>query len=172
MELIPILSTIILIATISTFILAIGAYILYKVRERKRERSTESHEKEVEAEVISPAYPPDEIPVEKNIKKEFIGTQAEAHQTVKEKVQEEASLHKEEKLQEEKENLENVIGPAFDTDKYSKYDAPAAKSAEKIKEKTIRHWNSSAFKDSKFIKYTSEGYVAARDNDSGAKKWR
>ena len=36
MELIPILSTIILVATISTFLLAIGAYILYKVREKTR----------------------------------------------------------------------------------------------------------------------------------------
>ena len=35
MELIPILSLIILVATISTFILAVGAYILYKIRERK-----------------------------------------------------------------------------------------------------------------------------------------
>lgn len=35
MELIPILSTIILVATISTFILAIGAYILYKIRESR-----------------------------------------------------------------------------------------------------------------------------------------
>jgi uncharacterized ion transporter superfamily protein YfcC len=34
MELIPILSTIILVATICTFILAIGAYVLYKVREK------------------------------------------------------------------------------------------------------------------------------------------
>lgn len=35
MELVPILSTIILVATIATFILAIAAYILYKARERK-----------------------------------------------------------------------------------------------------------------------------------------
>lgn len=35
MELIPILSTIILVATIATFILAVAAYILYKVRERR-----------------------------------------------------------------------------------------------------------------------------------------
>ncbi len=35
MELITILSTIILIATISTFILSIGAYILYKIRSRR-----------------------------------------------------------------------------------------------------------------------------------------
>jgi hypothetical protein len=35
MEIIPILSTIILVATIATFILAIAAYVLYKVRERR-----------------------------------------------------------------------------------------------------------------------------------------
>jgi hypothetical protein len=37
MELITILSTIILVATISTFILSIGAYILFKVRSRKEQ---------------------------------------------------------------------------------------------------------------------------------------
>lgn len=35
MEIITILSTIILIATISTFILSVGAYILYKIRSRR-----------------------------------------------------------------------------------------------------------------------------------------
>lgn len=35
MELVPILSTIILVGTIATFILAVFAYILYKVRERR-----------------------------------------------------------------------------------------------------------------------------------------
>jgi heme/copper-type cytochrome/quinol oxidase subunit 2 len=35
MQLVPILSTIILIGTIATFILAVAAYILYKIRERR-----------------------------------------------------------------------------------------------------------------------------------------
>ncbi len=39
MEIIPILSTIILVATIATFILAVAAYILYKIRERKARSS-------------------------------------------------------------------------------------------------------------------------------------
>lgn len=43
MELIPILSFIILVATISTFILAIGAYVLYKVRERKGRLQVSAH---------------------------------------------------------------------------------------------------------------------------------
>lgn len=38
MELITILSTIILIATISTFILSVGAYILYKVRDKREQK--------------------------------------------------------------------------------------------------------------------------------------
>jgi hypothetical protein len=42
MELVPILSTIILVGTIATFILAVAAYILYKIREgRARESSTQ-----------------------------------------------------------------------------------------------------------------------------------
>ena len=35
MELVPILSTIILVGTVATFILAVAAYVLYKIRERR-----------------------------------------------------------------------------------------------------------------------------------------
>lgn len=43
MELVPILSTIILVGTIATFILAVAAYILYKIRERRaRETSVQT----------------------------------------------------------------------------------------------------------------------------------
>ncbi len=53
MELIPILSLIILVATVSTFILAVGAYILYKIRERKgRQASTQPAS--IPAELIAP----------------------------------------------------------------------------------------------------------------------
>jgi hypothetical protein len=38
MELLAILSTIILVGTVATLILAVAAYVLYKIRERKRER--------------------------------------------------------------------------------------------------------------------------------------
>lgn len=53
MELIPILSTIILVATISTFILAIGAYILYKIRE-SRPSDVVSRKKNQKAELVEP----------------------------------------------------------------------------------------------------------------------
>lgn len=54
MELIPILSLIILVATVSTFILAVGAYVLYKIRERKGKES-EVQPSSVPAELIAPA---------------------------------------------------------------------------------------------------------------------
>ncbi|MGE5680611.1 MAG: hypothetical protein ACM34K_06980 [Bacillota bacterium] len=54
MELIPILSLIVLVATISTFILAIGAYVLYKVRESKGRRAPAPMPQAVEAELFAP----------------------------------------------------------------------------------------------------------------------
>ena len=55
MELIPILSTIILVATISTFILAVGAYILYKVQETKAEQYARKEVGQEQAELLEPA---------------------------------------------------------------------------------------------------------------------
>ena len=55
MELIPILSLIILVATISTFILAVGAYILYKIRERKGKGGVAKRPDSIEAELITPS---------------------------------------------------------------------------------------------------------------------
>lgn len=55
MELIPILSLIILVATISTFILAVGAYILYKVRERKGQSAKAATPASIPAELVAPA---------------------------------------------------------------------------------------------------------------------
>ncbi len=54
MELIPILSLIILVATISTFILAVGAYILYKIRERKGRTGAAEQPAYIDAELVTP----------------------------------------------------------------------------------------------------------------------
>lgn len=54
MELIPILSLIVLVATISTFILAVGAYILYKIRERKGKASQAPQPSSIPAELVAP----------------------------------------------------------------------------------------------------------------------
>lgn len=48
MELVPILSTIILVGTIATFILAVFAYILYKARERKSREHAEERRYETQ----------------------------------------------------------------------------------------------------------------------------
>lgn len=56
MELIPILSTIILVATISTFILAVGAYILYKIRERKTPNYSYTTHQQTESEFVEPEH--------------------------------------------------------------------------------------------------------------------
>ncbi len=55
MELIPILSLIILVATISTFILAVGAYILYKLRESKGLTAEAPQPSTIPAELVTPA---------------------------------------------------------------------------------------------------------------------
>lgn len=54
MELIPILSLIVLVATISTFILAVGAYVLYKIRERKGRVANAPQAAAIEAELVAP----------------------------------------------------------------------------------------------------------------------
>jgi flagellar basal body-associated protein FliL len=69
MELIPVLSTIILVATITTFILAIGAYILYKIRERRGQTVTPYAERTVEAELVSPSVYVSVEPTRENLHK-------------------------------------------------------------------------------------------------------
>ncbi|HOP49357.1 MAG TPA: hypothetical protein PK887_01885 [Ignavibacteriales bacterium] len=53
MELIPILSMIILVSTISTFVLAIGSYTMFKVREKKAAQAKAQAPKTYEAEVVT-----------------------------------------------------------------------------------------------------------------------
>ncbi len=60
MELIPILSFIILVATASTFVLAVGAYALYKVRERKGRVGKAAEPAALPAEMVAPTPLPTE----------------------------------------------------------------------------------------------------------------
>lgn len=54
MELIPIFSLIVLVATIGTFILSVGAYILFKIREARTGSVRPHPPGPMEAEVVSP----------------------------------------------------------------------------------------------------------------------
>lgn len=55
MELIPVFSLIVLVATIATFILAVGAYILFKIRERRGGAREDARDAAFEAEIVAPA---------------------------------------------------------------------------------------------------------------------
>ena len=59
MELIPILSLIILVATVSTFILSIGAYVLYKLREKKGKTTEQPKPEAIPAELVTPQMAPE-----------------------------------------------------------------------------------------------------------------
>ncbi len=54
MELIPVFSLIVLVATIGTFILAMGAYIMFRVRESKGGRVQHRASTSYEADVFAP----------------------------------------------------------------------------------------------------------------------
>jgi len=62
MELIPVLSTIILVATICTFLLAIGAYILYKIREGKGQPIAAPVPSTVKADLYTPSESSVQVP--------------------------------------------------------------------------------------------------------------
>lgn len=54
MELIPVFSLIVLVVTIGTFILAVGAYVMFRVRERRPQPHHAHAPEAYEAEVIAP----------------------------------------------------------------------------------------------------------------------
>jgi hypothetical protein len=147
MELIPILSTIILVATISTFILSIGAYILYKVREKQNVTNTRSLPKSVQAELIVPT--------------DLMPNRIQTKETKTPQYQSPFSVQK--------------PAPNLSEDKrgYSTGD-PGRFSAERNNSEFLK---SKAFgkksKDTRFFKYTSEGFVPTEeDRIQGVIKWR
>lgn len=149
MELIPILSTIILVATISTFILAIGAYILYKIREGKPQYAYQTKPATVKAELVVPSeaviskatvtVPQRTIPVEPGITREEYTRQHQASQA-----------------------------------KYTPEPRGYKEEEEKVQKQKVRVRPQERFSDeNKFLKYTSEGYIPTKeDRTSGEIKWR
>jgi hypothetical protein len=147
MELIPILATIILMATISTFFLAIGAYILYKIREKQGASAVSVEPATIQAELMTPEVASEVVPVVEHVPvraprvfervptpaPEPIFVQSRLTQPAPQPVQQRAEAPK--------------PGPA----------PVQAKPGEQ-----------------KFLKYTSDGYVSTRDDkkQQGAVKWR
>lgn len=148
MELIPILSTIILVATISTFILAIGAYILYKVREGKPQYVSAAKPSIVKAELITPTN---------------------AQQTEQLRTNEQRQVRKVEPGISREINIQEKIPSQS---RYTPEPRAYKYSEEKFsrgKSKTEQRLSD----ENKFLKYTTEGYISPEeDRNSGAVKWR
>jgi len=152
MELIPILSTIILVATISTFILAVGAYILYKVRERKGSQAAAQQPAEVKAELITPASAPSQQAQPAN-QRQPIFIQQKAGQPQQRFTPVPQAFA----------GFTNQARQYQGTD-YSQQRGYESRGLTEEERKNI---------DSRFMKYTSEGYVPAKDDKAGgALKWR
>ena len=148
MELIPILSTIILVATICTFILAIGAYILYKIRERRGEQVQYPPPSSVHAELVTPDE--SEYRREEFVRPEQRNVPVEQHYV---KTPPKPAVYPESREQQ-------GAKPRY----YSTEEGEAAKYARVKTEKTT---------GKKFLKYTSEGYVPTEeDKQTGVLKWR
>ena len=145
MELIPILSTIILVATISTFILAIGAYILYKVREAKEVQTAAPKPAEVKGELVTPVVVQEQAPA---YEKSYGYTS-----------QRQPIFMSQEK---------QASQPRF-TPQPQQYSAEKTRQAAVVTE-GVRAKSTGQ----KFMKYTSEGYVTPQEDTkkSGALKWR
>ncbi len=148
MELIPILSTIILVATICTFILAIGAYILYKAREGRQQLVYQTKPNSVKAEVVSPV----ENPL----------NQYERSEEHKQGRRVEPGISREINVQERRPSQSRYT-PEPRGYKYS--NEKISKEKSKVEQRLSD--------ENKFLKYTSDGYVSPKeDRNSGAVKWR
>ena len=150
MELIPILSTIILVATICTFILAIGAYILYKVREGKPQYAYQTKPASVQGELVVPSeaiFTKDSTSIERGqIKKVEPGITREEYTKQRQPSQ----------------------------SKYTPEPRGYKIEEEKVEKQKVRVKPQERFSDeNKLLKYTSEGYIPPQeDRNSGEVKWR
>ena len=149
MELIPILSLIILVATISTFMLAVGAYILYKIRERKGVSAPAAQPAALPAELITPApmvseqraFAPDRRTFDPSVSQTEYGYDYQRQQSYV--------------PQEEPKGPElrpTFVGPSASSYQETRYQQPIAETPKAFEpEKTQGK--------KKFVRYTNEGYV-------------
>lgn len=144
MELIPILSTIILVATISTFLLAIGAYILYKAREARGQQTYSPRPSEVRGELVTPSAAP--------------------HQEQFPAYAEEYGYAQRQPIFMNQEPVQQASQPRF-TPQPQQYNAGRVQGSGRTGQRSA---------GTKFLKYTSEGYITPQEDNknTGALKWR
>jgi len=161
MELIPILATIILVATISTFILAIGAYILYKIRESRGQQAEVAQPTTIQAELLTPEALEQQIVFE---------SQLPAGQV----------MYEQPRVPSYKPAAEPIFvkqGAGANQPMQSPYTAAkpfVAAKVDKPRRAVAGPASPASVTDQKFMKYTSEGYVSTKEETKkqGALKWR
>ncbi len=166
MELIPILSLIILVATISTFILAVGAYILYKIRERKGIASQAPQPAAVPAELIAPAPLMAEQRVVTPERKTFESPGQQQEYGYEYQRQ---SGYAPQEEQRGPELRPTFVGntPTYSESRYQRPTTESARNYEPERERTPGK--------KKFVRYTNEGYVEPSRQDKRQEdnlKWR
>ncbi len=160
MELIPILSTIILVATISTFLLAIGAYILYKIRESRGEQIIAPQPATVQAELVTPAVAPEPAKVEQPY---YQPQPAPVNYMAPQPI-----------------FVEQPVAQQYAAPARSFERAPAGQFAAEQGANQPRGYRAPNVArsekkntESRFMKYTTEGYVSAKEDKTlGALKWK
>jgi hypothetical protein len=162
MELIPILSFIILVATISTFVLSIGAYVLYKIRESKGKLAVTPKPQAVEGEFYAPAQ---------TVRKEMPVQQRQpVYQEQYQKVPFEAQARpgqysgKQEQFQQGEFPYATQRRQQIPQQEYK---------AQFENQRQVSSETDEDSADKKFMKYTSEGYVPVSKTKTGENlKWR
>jgi hypothetical protein len=166
MELIPILSLIILVATISTFILAVGAYILYKVRERKGILAQAPQPSAIPAELIAPlpiAYEQKELtPVRRTFEV------ATPQQEYGYEYQRKPTFAGKQETAKGPELKPTYVGAAPTNYEGTRYQKPTGENVRSTA-------SDKAEAKKKFVRYTNEGYIAPGGKEKKQEdnlKWR
>ncbi len=162
MELIPILSLIILVATISTFILAVGAYILYKVRERKGKVAEAPEPATIPAEMITPAPLPAETQAaQTGVRSTYYEQQYPTQETGYEGQRQPLFMS----TRGTAATAGGELKPTYAPPSTAAYGATNYKSRG-----TQESFTQEIDKRNKFMRYTSDGYVEPKKNTEKKKK--
>jgi hypothetical protein len=166
MELIPILSLIILVATISTFILAVGAYILYKVRERKGITSQAPQPAAIPAELVTPAPLVNEQRVIATERRTFESPQQQEYGYEYQRPS--PGYIPQEEQGRGPELRPTFVGPSSSGYQETRYQRPTGENARSHEQE--RNTNKK-----KFVRYTNEGYIEPTKQDKKQEdnlRWR
>lgn len=166
MELIPILSLIVLVATISTFILAVGAYVLYKIRERKGRVASAPAPAAIEAELITPEAVGQQVPTKQVTQTTFVTEQYQPQRVTDASVFQRASRATQQATRSFSSPMKQTfIGNAPDT-KYTRETRYTVERPSRATKATASDLTSTK----KFMRYTSDGYVEPIKDEKKTKK--